>query len=99
MSYHLFEVYGIELEYMLVNSGNLKVKPIVDKLLTRKNGSLTSDVENGKIEWSNELVAHVVEMKTNGPTADLESLDELFAENVQEMNSLLKEFGSELLPT
>ena len=99
MSYHLFEVYGIELEYMLVNSRNLKVKPIVDKLLTRKNGSLTSDVENGKIEWSNELVAHVVEMKTNGPTADLETLDELFAENVQEMNSLLKEFGSELLPT
>ncbi|MDX1752102.1 MAG: glutamate-cysteine ligase family protein [Salinimicrobium sediminis] len=99
MSYHLFEVYGIELEYMLVSSGNLKVKPIVDKLLTRKNGFLTSDVENGKIEWSNELVAHVVEMKTNGPTADLETLDELFAENVQEMNRLLKEFGSELLPT
>lgn len=99
MSYHLFEVYGIELEYMLVNSQNLKVNPIVDKLLTRKNGTLTSDVENGKIEWSNELVAHVVEMKTNGPTADLETLDELFAENVQEMNLLLKEFGSELLST
>lgn len=99
MSYHLFEVFGIELEYMLVNSDSLKVNPIVDKLLTRKNGSLTSDVENGKIEWSNELVAHVVEMKTNGPTADLETLDELFAENVREMNSLLREFGSELLPT
>ncbi len=99
MSYHLFEVYGIELEYMLINSGTFKVNPIVDKLLTRKHGSLTSDVANEKIEWSNELVAHVVEMKTNGPTADLDSLDELFAENVWEMNSLLKEFGSELLPT
>lgn len=99
MSYHLFEVFGIELEYMLVNSQNLKVNPIVDKLFTRKHGSLTSDVENGKIEWSNELVAHVVEMKTNGPTANLETLDELFAENVQEMNRLLKELGSELLPT
>ena len=65
MSYHLFEVVGIELEYMVVSSVNLKVNPIVDKLLTKKNGSLTSDVENGEIEWSNELVAHVVEMKTN----------------------------------
>ena len=99
MSYHLFEVIGIELEYMVVTSGNLKVNPIVDTLLTKKNGSLTSDVENGEIEWSNELVAHVVEMKTNGPTSDLESLDELFAENVREMNLLLKEFHSELLPT
>lgn len=99
MSYRLFEVYGVELEYMLVHSNTLKVNPIVDKLLTRKHGSLTSDVENGKIEWSNELVAHVVEMKTNGPTADLEGLDDLFAENVREMNELLKDFGSELLPT
>lgn len=99
MSYHLFEVYGIELEYMLVRSSNLKVNPIVDKLLTKKHGSLTSDVENGKIEWSNELVAHVVEMKTNGPTADLDFLADLFAENVREMNFLLQEFGTELLPT
>ena len=65
---------------MLVQN-SLKVNPIVDKLLTRKHGSLTSDVENGKIEWSNELVAHVVEMKTNGPTADLKLWIELFAEN------------------
>ncbi|GAB2769120.1 carboxylate-amine ligase [Salinimicrobium soli] len=99
MSYHLFEVYGIELEYMIVRSNDLKVAPIVDKLLTKKHGSLTSDVENGAIEWSNELVAHVVELKTNGPTANLEELDELFAENVREMNELLTEFGAELLPT
>jgi gamma-glutamyl:cysteine ligase YbdK (ATP-grasp superfamily) len=99
MSYHLFEVYGIELEYMLVRSKDLKVFPIVDQLLTKKHGSLTSDVDNGKIEWSNELVAHVVEMKTNGPTADLEELDNLFSENVKEMNSLLSGFDAELLPT
>ncbi len=99
MSYHLFEVFGIELEYMLVSSKDLKIDPIVDKLLTRKNGTLTSDVENGKIEWSNELVAHVVELKTNGPTADLDSLDQLFAENITEMNLLLEEFGAFLMPT
>ncbi|MCP9200374.1 glutamate-cysteine ligase family protein [Gramella sp. GC03-9] len=99
MSYHLFEVYGIELEYMLVHNSDLKVNPITDKLLTKKNGSLTSDVENGKIEWSNELVAHVVEMKTNGPTGNLDELGLLFADNVKEMNQLLQEFDSRLLPT
>ena len=99
MAYHLFEVYGIELEYMLVQNSELKINPIVDKLLTKKNGSLTSDVENGKIEWSNELVSHVVEMKTNGPTGNLEDLDQLFSENVKEINSLLEEFGTQLLPT
>lgn len=99
MNYHLFEVFGIELEYMLVHSNSYKINPIVDKLLTKKHGSLTSDVENGKIEWSNELVAHVVEMKTNGPTSDLSNLSELFSENVKEMNLLLKEYGTELLPT
>ena len=99
MSYHLFEVYGIELEYMLVRKSDMKVNPIVDQLLTKKNGSLTSDVENGLIEWSNELVAHVVEMKTNGPTADLENLSALFAENVREMNALLQDLDTQLLPT
>lgn len=99
MSYHLFEVYGIELEYMLVRKADLSVNPIVDQLLTKKHGSLTSDVENGAIEWSNELVAHVVEMKTNGPTADLQDLGDLFAENVREMNALLADLNSELLPT
>lgn len=99
MSYHLFEVFGIELEYMLVNKKSLKVTPIVDQLLTLKNGSLTSDVDNGKIEWSNELVAHVVELKTNGPTNDLENLDTYFAENIKEINKLLKPIDSLLWPT
>lgn len=97
MKYHLFEVYGIELEYMLVRKKSLKVNPIVDQLLTKKNGTLTADIDNGKIEWSNELVAHVLELKTNGPTEILEDLDGLFAENIQEINSLLEEFDTSLL--
>ncbi|WP_104734550.1 glutamate-cysteine ligase family protein [Hanstruepera ponticola] len=96
--YHLFEVYGIELEYMLVYN-NLKPAPIVDKLLTKKNGTLTSDIENGAIAWSNELVAHVVELKTNGPTPDLNNLSDLFHQNILEINTLLKPLNSQLLPT
>jgi gamma-glutamyl:cysteine ligase YbdK (ATP-grasp superfamily) len=97
--YHLFEVYGIELEYMLVSTDTFKVTPIVDLLLTKKNGSLTSDIENGKIAWSNELVAHVLELKTNSPTNDLNNLSENFHANVLEINALLKEFKVQLMPT
>lgn len=99
MSYRLFEVYGIELEYMVVRKIDLKVNPIVDRLLTEKNGSLTSDIDNGAIEWSNELVAHVVELKTNGPAPNLDKLSDLFADNVKEINTVLSGFGSQLLPT
>ncbi|AVR46321.1 glutamate--cysteine ligase [Christiangramia fulva] len=98
MAYHLFEVAGIELEYMLVKKANFKVNPIVDQLLTKKNGSLTSDIDNGKIEWSNELVNHVVEIKTNGPVESLEGLEDLFQDNVIEINSLLEEFATVLMP-
>ncbi|XMO86299.1 glutamate-cysteine ligase family protein [Algibacter sp. AS12] len=97
--YHLFEVYGIELEYMLVNQSNQKVAPIVDALLTKKNGELTSDIENGAIAWSNELVAHVVEIKTNGPTANLNSLSNEFHKNIVEINALLQPLNTQLLPT
>lgn len=97
--YHLFEVVGIELEYMLVDAENLSVTPAVDELLTAKNGSLTSDIDNGKISWSNELVAHVVELKTNGPTADHENLSRIFHENIKEINHLLKSKKQQLLPT
>jgi gamma-glutamyl:cysteine ligase YbdK (ATP-grasp superfamily) len=97
--YHLFEVYGIELEYMLVYNKTLKTAPIVDALLTAKNGSLVADIENGKIAWSNELVAHVVELKTNGPTKNLDSLSALFHQNIIEINQLLQPFDAKLLPT
>ena len=97
--YHLFEVYGIELEYMLVNTNSFKVAPIVDVLLTKKNGELTSDIDNGTVAWSNELVAHVVEIKTNGPTNDLNNLAEAFHQNIIEINGLLKPLNTKLLPT
>lgn len=97
--YHLFEVFGIELEYMLINNSNFKVAPIVDTLLTKKAGKLAADIDNGKIAWSNELVAHVIELKTNGPTADLDSLSSLFHTNVMEINQLLKMEDAQLLPT
>ncbi|MDO6737838.1 glutamate-cysteine ligase family protein [Wenyingzhuangia sp. 2_MG-2023] len=98
-NYHLFEVFGIELEYMLVDTTTMNVSPKVAELLTAKNGVLIDDIENGAIGWSNELVAHVVEIKTNGPTDELNSLAETFHQNICEINNLLKSLNSKLLGT
>ncbi|MBW2962020.1 glutamate-cysteine ligase family protein [Mesonia aestuariivivens] len=97
--YHLFEVAGIELEYMLVHQNNLKVSPSVDRLLKAKEGKEIADIDNGEISWSNELVAHVIELKTNGPTNDLENLAEKFHSNIIEINQLLAPDKLQLLPT
>ena len=99
MKYHLFEVFGIELEYMLVDSKTGKIQASVDELMKLKTGKIVSEVDNDDIEWSNELAAHVVELKTNGPTSDLNSLDQKFHKNITEINDLLKNKNLQLWPT
>ncbi len=96
--YHLFEVTGVELEYMIVDRDTLNVRPICDQLLKEVTGEITADYENDSIAWSNELVNHVIELKTNGPVATLRELDGQFHKNVQEINRLLKPFNAMLLP-
>ena len=56
---HLFQGYGIELEYMIVDRDTLKVKPITDELIKHETGAYQSDFENGIVTWSIELVLHV----------------------------------------
>jgi gamma-glutamyl:cysteine ligase YbdK (ATP-grasp superfamily) len=94
---HLFEGYGIELEYMIVDRESLAVKPISDRLIHAVAGSYESEIELGDIAWSNELVLHVIELKTNGPTDRLEGLAARFAENVHRIDSLLEGLGGRLL--
>jgi gamma-glutamyl:cysteine ligase YbdK (ATP-grasp superfamily) len=97
--YSLFEVFGIEMEYMVCDKNTLQVLPIVDKLIFEKNKSVTSDVENGIIDWSNELVNHVIELKTHQPETNINSLIEPFHQNIIEINHLLAKHNATLLPT
>ncbi len=53
----------------------------------------------GAISWSNELVAHVVELKTSEPAAALAGLAQAFAEHVRRINDLLRPLGARLMPT
>jgi gamma-glutamyl:cysteine ligase YbdK (ATP-grasp superfamily) len=97
--YGLFEVTGIELEYMVVEQATLKASPAVDLLFQDATGAITSDVERGDVEWSNELVAHVVELKTARPTTSIPAYREKFSAEVRHINGLLARRGLMLLPT
>ncbi|WP_017729859.1 carboxylate-amine ligase [Nafulsella turpanensis] len=99
MAYRIFEVFGVELEYMIVDRDTLAVKPIADELLKKVTGAYVSDFENGEIDWSNELVNHVLEIKTHRPASSLLKLDQHFAGNVQQINELLEPFNAMLLPS
>jgi gamma-glutamyl:cysteine ligase YbdK (ATP-grasp superfamily) len=97
--YGLFEVIGVELEYMIVDINTLDVKPLCDAIMKDVTGEISSEYENGSIAWSNELVNHVLELKTNGPAITLKGLSPTFSENVQAINRLLSKYNAVLLPT
>ncbi|MGV8828955.1 MAG: carboxylate-amine ligase [Breznakibacter sp.] len=95
----IFGAVGIELEYMIVDRDSLVVRPICDGLMKQVLGFVAGDYENGAIGWSNELVNHVVELKTNGPAPSFEGLDALFHQNINQINDLLEKFNAMLLPS
>ena len=94
----LFEAYGIELEYMIVDAGTLDVRPAADELLAAVGGGYEMEVDLGPVAWSNELALHVVEIKTNGPAGSLGGLGALFQEHVGRIGGLLAPLGARLLP-
>ncbi len=96
---HLFQAYGIELEYMIVDRDTLKVRPICDELLKHELGNYGSDFENGVVTWSNELVLHVVELKSTRPETNLNSIGYAFAENVGRINNILTKWNAMLMPS
>src|SRR5882672_3478169 len=90
---HLFDAFGIEVEYMLVDAETLDVAPAADRLLEAAAGELTEEFQNGDVAWNNELALHVIELKCNGPRASLAGLGEAFAANVTLANAKLDREG------
>jgi carboxylate-amine ligase len=95
----LFEGFGIELEYMIVDQSTLAVRPVADELLRAVGGDDETEVELGDIAWSNELALHVIEMKSNGPVPELGGLAARFQNHVGQMNAILDPLGARLLPS
>ncbi len=96
---HLFQAYGVELEYMIVDQDTLSVRPITDQVLWEVAGRYESEVEMDQLAWSNELALHVIELKTNGPAESLVPLPQRFQEDVVRINQLLAPRGAQLMPT
>lgn len=89
MALHLFEAFGVELEYMLVDAALLDIAPVVDCVIAARAGEPLSEIEAIRgVSWSNELVAHVIEIKTTDPRPDLAGAAGDFAANLAEVNRL-----------
>lgn len=94
----VFSACGIELEYMIVDRGTLDVRPIADELLRAADGRWRNDVERGSFGWSNELAAHLVEIKNEDPREPLLRLRDGFGGEVAEVNDRLSRLGATLMP-
>ncbi len=94
----LFEGFGVEIEYMIVDRETLDLRPVADRILAEVAEPGVAEVERGVVAWSNELVLHVLEMKTNGPVATLEGLHGAFHTSVGEAEALLEPLECRLLP-
>lgn len=95
----LFEAVGVELEYMIVDATTLDVRPCSDALIHSVVGRYDAEVELGRLAWSNELVLHVLELKTNGPAPGLDGLARFFQESVERAGAGLEALGARLMPT
>jgi gamma-glutamyl:cysteine ligase YbdK (ATP-grasp superfamily) len=95
----LFDGFGIEIEEMVVDAQSLDVRPFADRALVDEAGAVVSDVPRGAIAWCNELSAHVVEMKNDGPAPSMDGLIDEFQASVREIDARLAVHGARLMPT
>ena len=94
---HLFEAAGLELEYMVARRDTGAVSPTVDRLMIARTGKPVADCRIGRCEASNELAAHVFELKVPKPIADFDAAEAMFADAVRRANRLLEPEGTQLL--
>lgn len=98
-NYSLFSVLGIEIEYMLVDKDSLDIQPKSDLILKALAGEQVNEVALGDIALSNELVMHVLELKTNGPKAPGPAIAQGFQQAIDGLQPLLAQHNLELLPS
>lgn len=96
---NLFNAYGIEAEYMIVDKDNLNISASAYLLLTDSDGSIQNEITKINTAWSNELASHIIEIKTNGPVQELDSVSQIFHTDIIEINNLLSKENLMLMPT
>ena len=99
MTYPIFCAFGFELEYMIVDRFTLDVKPILPELFVKEARENVTKIVQGPIVWSNELAAHVIELKTSAPATTWHNLDDEFSASLAKLEKVLSRSGATLLPT
>ena len=92
-----FGAYGIELEYIIVESDTLDVAPLAETFLDAM--PQREDCGGVAVGWSNEIVSHVAEIKNLDPVRDLACLPPAFQRSVHAANRVLAGSNARLLPT
>lgn len=95
---HLFEGFGVEMEYMIVDRTTLQVLPAADRVLHAAAGKITNEISADGMAWSNELVLHVIEVKTDGPAVSFEGLGDVFQQQLGKIEEILAPMGAMLMP-
>ena len=97
--YRLFEVVGLELEYVIVD-GDLRPRCLLEEAFRLVNRRPTSDLEHKRIGFSNELAAHVFEIKTLEPRRSLARIEADLVDGLRFFRAVLSDrLGARLLPT
>jgi gamma-glutamyl:cysteine ligase YbdK (ATP-grasp superfamily) len=97
--YRLFEVVGLELEYVVVDR-DLRPRCLVEDAFRQIHGRATSDIEYQRVGFSNELAAHVFEIKTIDPAASLARIEADLVHGLRFFAGVLRDnFEARLLPT
>ena len=100
VTYKLWERFGVEMEFMIVDRETLQVLPRADLPLGKdKDGNQLSEVEYDDIGLSNELVSHVLEFKCAHPKSTFDGLGKRFFHEIRRANKKLEKIGAMLLPT
>ncbi|MEE4381349.1 MAG: glutamate-cysteine ligase family protein [Pseudomonadales bacterium] len=94
----LFSIHGVEIEYMIVDVDALDVEPVCDGLFEAVAGEPVDEIPRGPVAWSNELAAHVLELKTAHPVPSLSGVAADLQASVADANALLGDFGARLMP-
>lgn len=95
---HLFQAFGIELEYMITDIKTGAVAPVASHILRDEQGEVSDEITRGEVALSNELVSHVVELKSAKPMADLVALHKAMNSTIAATNEQLAEVGARLMP-
>lgn len=96
--YKSFSAFGIEIEYMIVDATTLLPRPIAHELLRDASNKVVNSLQMGDTVVSNELAAHVIELKTASPSSDFEAIARSFQSTIGALSAKLAGFGAMLAP-